>query len=98
MWLGKPIQTDRQTDIWKYINGEVKSGSHFVKNDFSSNKPHYVHVQYVFNESAKYQNLSTNSSSQFDFTMHALYQLHQSIQNPVVKNYQKMAKWKKLLF
>ena len=70
-------QTDIQTDLWVDINCEVKSGSRFVKNVFFSRSKHrHAHVQYVFNESAKYHNLLTNSSSQVDFTMHALSPLH----------------------
>ena len=72
MYLGKAIQTDRQTDIWIDINGGVKLAVIF----FSSSKLIHEHVQYVFNESAKYQNLSTNFSSQIDFIIHAVSQMH----------------------
>ena len=59
MSLGKQYRhTDRQTDISIDIN---VSGSPFVKKDFLSSKLFHSHVQYVFHESAKYQNLSTNS-------------------------------------
>ena len=53
-------------------------GSHFVKNDFFSisNKHLHVYIKYVLNDSAMYQNVSTNSSCQVDFTMHALSQQH----------------------
>ena len=63
---------DRQTDIWTAINGGVI----FVKSDFSSSKLFHEHVQYVLNESAKYQNLSTNSLSLIDFTMLAVSQMN----------------------
>ena len=47
--------THKQTDIWIDNNGEVKTGSHFVKKMFfSSSNLLHAHVQYVFNESAKY--------------------------------------------
>ena len=45
----------RQTDIWTYINGEVKVVVILSKMIFSCSKPLHAHVQYVFNESAKYQ-------------------------------------------
>ena len=54
--IGK-TNTDRQTDIWIYINGEFKVAVILSKMTFSSSKLLHAHVQYVFNESAKYQNL-----------------------------------------
>ena len=40
-------------------------------------------VQYVCNETAEYQAMSTNTLSQVDFTMYALSQI---IQNPFMQN------------
>ena len=73
--IGK-TNTDRYMDI--YINGDVKVAVILKKNMcfFSCSKPLQAHVQYIFNESVKYQNLSTNSSSPVYFTMHVLSQLH----------------------
>ena len=68
----RKTNTDRLADIWIYINGEVKMAVILSKMIFPSRKPLHAHVQCVFNESAKYKNLSTNSSSQVDFTTHAL--------------------------
>ena len=66
------------------------------QNDFSCSKLLYTHVQYVFNKSAKNQNVSAKNItlSQVDFTIKVLFQMHhlnnssQSIQNPVEKNNQ----------
>ena len=71
---------DRHMDIHK---GEVKVTVILSKMIFPSSKPLHAHVQYVFNESAKYQNLSTNSLCQADFTTQALSSApSQSIQKP----------------
>ena len=72
--IGK-TNTYKQADLWTDINGKVKVIVILSKRIFSSSKLLHVQVQYVFNESAKYQNLSTNSLSQDDFTIHALSQL-----------------------
>ena len=75
--------TDGQTYIWMDINGQVKVAVILSKIIFffSSIKLLHAHVQYIFNESAKYQKMSTSSLRQFDFTKHGL---SQTIQNPVV--------------
>ena len=72
LYVTEKLNTDRQTDIQIYIKGEVKVAVILSKTILSRSKPLHAHVQYVFNESAKYGNLSTNSSSQDDFTMHVL--------------------------
>ena len=70
----RKTNTDRQTDRCMDIHkGKVKVAVILSKMIFSSSKLLHAHVQYVFNESVKYQNFSTNSSSQVDFIMHALY-------------------------
>ena len=78
LYVIEKIDTDRHTNIWIDINSEVKVAVILPKNIFSSSKLFHAHVQYVFNESAKYHNFSTNSSSEVDFTMHALSQLYLS--------------------
>ena len=59
----------RQKDIWIDINSEEKVAVILSKMTvilskmfFYSSKPFHAHVQYVFNASEKYKNLSTNSS------------------------------------
>ena len=64
--IGK-TNTKRQTDILIYINSEVREAVILS----TGRKPLHALVQYL-NGYAKYQNLSTNSSSQVDFTTHAL--------------------------
>ena len=55
---------------------EKLNGQSFRHKKKSSSKLLQAYIQFVFNESARYQNLSTHSSSPVDFTMHALSQMH----------------------
>ena len=48
--------TDKKTNIWTDMNGEVKMAVSLSKQDFSNNKLLQAHVQYVLKEPAKYQN------------------------------------------
>ena len=67
-------QTDRQA--YEYTQMVKLKKQSFCLNDFfSSSKPLHTYFQYVFNEFEKYQNLSTYSSGQVSFTLHATSQL-----------------------
>ena len=73
---GKTNTDNRQIYTCIVINNKVKVAVILSMKIFSIKKLLHTHVQYVFNESSKYQNLSTNSLSQDDYTMFVLSQMY----------------------